>query len=180
MSFPIAIGICENDLRFDLTFLKEFAAPAVDLRVTPVRGGTLNAKTARLVERQATAMKAARLSVCALVVHHDVDRSSHGHRIKAVRRWFKNNGLGKHGLALVVCAPDPCLERWLCLAEGIHGRVRGTKPSAGGEPWKVAWNPRKGIALDRVRAAAKRARKALRGQPDFAAFLAEWSQAFGS
>jgi len=50
-----------------------------------VRGGTLNAKTARLVERQATAMKAARLSVCALVVHHDVDRSSHGHRIKAVR-----------------------------------------------------------------------------------------------
>jgi hypothetical protein len=154
MSFPIAIGICENDLRFDLTFLKEFAAPAVDLRVTPVRGGTLNAKTARLVERQATAMKAARLSVCALVVHHDVDRSSHGHRIKAVRRWFKNNGLGKHGLALVVCAPDPCLERWLCLAEGI--------------------------ALDRVRAAAKRAREALRGQPDFDAFLAEWSQAFGS
>jgi hypothetical protein len=173
--FPVAIGICEDDLKYDLTFLKAFAGRMVDLRVTPLRGGTLEAKAARLVGRQAETMRASGLPVSAVIVHHDVDRASFVHRAGEIERWFQRHGLAGAQLSLVVCAPDPCLERWLCLIEGL--KASNAKPSAGGEPWKRAWTRGKGIPLDRVRAAAARARDVLRGQPDFDRFLADWQDA---
>jgi len=172
MTLPAAIGICENGLQLDFTFLKEFAGPKVDLRVTPIHGGTLDAKTARVVRRQVERMMESGLPVMAVVVHHDVDRSSFEHRVAQIESWFDENRLGDLGVVLVVCAPAPCMERWLCK---IEGRVaRNAKPSAGGDPWKKAWAPSKGILFDRVREAASRAREELPGLPDFDRFFADW------
>jgi hypothetical protein len=175
MTFPAAVGICENDLRFDLTFLKEFAGPRVDLKVTPIRGGTLDAKTARLVVRQVEAMRSVGLPVKAVVVHHDVDRAGFDHRVTEIEKWYGKNRLDRLDLSLVVCAPDPCIERWLCILEG---RVaRNAKPSAGGDPWKRAWFRGRGIQLDRVRDATRRARQGLPGLPAFDRFFADWKAA---
>jgi hypothetical protein len=177
MPFPAAVAICEDDLRFDQTFLKAFSGISVDLRVTPVHGGTLSTKTARLVTRQLDAMSDAGIPVATVVVHHDVDRSSLEHRVAEINDWFHAGGFGKRGLSLVVCSPEPCLERWLCICEGTHSRVRAPKPSAGCDPWKDIWHRGKGIPLDRVRRAAEKARITLRGQPDFDRFYADWMNA---
>jgi hypothetical protein len=177
MPFPAAVAICENDLRLDQTFLKAFAGNTVNLRVTPLHGGTLSGGTIRLVGRQIDAMRKAGVPVGAVVVHHDVDRASLAHRRAEVERWFASGSLRGQGLTLVICAPEPSLERWLCICEGIHSRVKGAKPSAGGDPWKDLWKKGKGITLDRVRGAAQRAREALRGQPDFDRFYEDWKAA---
>jgi hypothetical protein len=177
MPFPTAVAICEDDLRLDQTFLKAFAGDCVDLRVTPVYGGTLNDKTGRVVTRQLEAMRAAGIAVSALVVHHDVDRAGLEHRLAEIKGWFDKSGFPQRELSLVSCTPDPCLERWLCLCEGTQSGVRSAKPSAGGAPWKNLWNRGKGITLDRVRDAAQRARRALRGQDDFERFYRSWKAA---
>jgi hypothetical protein len=177
MAFPAAIGICEDDLKLDLTFLKAFAGPGVDLRMNPLHGGPLEGKAARIIRGQVEAMRGAGIPVRAVVVHHDVDRASLGHRVQEIERWYRRHRLGEMDLALVVCAPDPCLERWLCLLEGLERRVRKTSPSAGGDPWKLAWSRGKGIALDRVRQAATQARQRLRGQLDFDRFFSDWKKA---
>jgi hypothetical protein len=177
MTFPAAIGICEDDLKLDLTFLKAFAPEGVDLRVSPLRGETLTARAARLVRGQVEAARGSGLDVRAVVVHHDVDRASLAHRVREIERWHKCHRLGEMDLALVICAPDPCLERWLCILEGLTRKVRKASPSAGGEPWKLAWSGGKGIALDRVRRAAMEARQKLRGLPDFDRFISDWKRA---
>jgi hypothetical protein len=177
MRFPAAVAICEDDLKLDQTFLKAFAGNAVDLRVTPVRGGTLGAKTVRLIARQLDAMTSAGIDVRTVVVHHDVDRTSLQHRVAEIQQWFNAPVLRKRDLSLVVCAPNPCLERWLCICEGSQARVKSAKPSAGGDPWKALWNKGKGIPLDRVHKAAERARTCLPGQPDFDRFYADWRSA---
>ena len=122
-------------------------------------------------------MRHAGLPVKAVVIHHDVDRSSLANRRALVDTWFKDNLFHEHGLHLVICAPDPCLERWLCICEGSQTRVKAAKPSAGGEPWKHLWNKGKGITLDRVREAAQYARAALHGHQDFDSFFEGWKAA---
>jgi len=177
MSLPVAIGICEDELRFDLTFLKAFAGQTVDLRVTPIRGGTLDGKAARLVTRQISAMQEVGLPVQAVVVHHDADKASFRHRVSQIESWFQSNRFARKGLSLVVCAPDPCLERWLCTIEGHRASIRGTRPSSGCRPWKQAWARGRGIPLDRVREAAEKARGVLQGQSDFDRFFQDWRSA---
>ena len=143
----------------------------------PLSTSPAHTKTVRLVARQLEAMRNAGIAVNAVVVHHDVDRSSLAHRRAEIEKWFDDGTLCKQGFSLVICTPDPCLERWLCMCEGTQTRVKGGKPGAGCDPWKALWNKGKGIPLDRVRDAASRARVALRGQPDFDRFYEDWKSA---
>lgn len=175
MPFPVALAVCENDLRRDLTFLKEFAGSQVDLRVTPLGGGTLDDGVVRLLARQVDSFSEADLTVQAIVVHHDADRTSHRGRVKAVTGWFERSSLREKGAKLVACVPAPCIERWLCIGEGLS--ARSANPAVGCEPWKKAWSGRKGIDLDRVRDVARSARTTLTTLPDFAAFLDAWRAA---
>jgi hypothetical protein len=173
MVFPLALAVCENDLKRDLTFLKAFAGQSVDLRVTPIRGGTLNERVARVIAHQLEAAVKAGLKPQAIVVHQDVDRRSLAASQASVRRWFDAARFAERGCRLVTCTPEPCIERWLCVAARL-GAVRGASPSGGCQPWKAAWSKRKEPDLDRVRKAAAEARTALRGLPDFDAFFDSW------
>ncbi|MCC6996044.1 MAG: hypothetical protein IT370_15655 [Deltaproteobacteria bacterium] len=173
---PLALAICENGLRRDLTFLKAFAGATVDLRVTPVEGGQLDGSIARLLKRQAADVAKAGLEVHAILIHHDADTSSHAGRLQMVMRWFERNGLGETGAGLIVCAPKPCIERWLCLGEGLATKAKGASPAAGCAPWKKAWEGKRGNDLDRVRAVAREARDTLTREDDFASFFAQWKK----
>ncbi len=175
MTFPLALGVCENDLRRDLSFLKSFAGIGVDLRVTPLHGGRLDAKVARLLRRQIQAALKVGLDPCAIVVHHDVDRASLEARRNEVEHWFRTQGLGADGRKLVPCVPAPCTERWLCAVLDV--RVRGAKPSQGCDPWKEAWGHALEPDLDRVRRAAEGARRKLSGLEDFNLFYEAWKRA---
>lgn len=173
MDFPLALAICENDLKRDLTFLKAFAGPRVDLRVTPVHGVTLSPGHVRLLERQMDAAIAAGLAPRAILVHSDVDRGSYvGHR-REIQEWFDATSFRHRGCKLIACTPNPCIERWLCGASGLT-RAKNARPSAGCDPWKAVWSRGKAPDLERVRRAALEARKALRQDESFAAFYAEW------
>jgi hypothetical protein len=171
--FPVVIGVCEDDLRRDHTFLKSFGGVGADLRINPIHGGTLDSGVARLVERQVASAAKAGLTPAAVLVHHDVDRQSVESARSKVRKWFESK-LSATSLPLVVCAPRPCLERWLCRTEGSDKRVRSASPAAGCDPWKKAWERGTGNDLDRVRDAAARARGTLTGLEDFELFLADW------
>jgi hypothetical protein len=175
MPVPLALAVCEDDLRRDLTFLKEFAGTRIDLRVTPMSGGTFNPKVVRLLGRQARAAKEANLSPQAIVVHHDVDRLGSLQALRSrIHRWFQGSELRGIG-RLVVCAPVPCTEAWLCEAVGIQ--AAGASPAAGCDPWKHAWE-RRGIPdLDRVRDASRLSRRALAAREDFSAFYRDWVEA---
>jgi hypothetical protein len=129
-----------------------------------------------LLGRQLDAFRAAKLPVSAIVVHHDADTSSHAGRAQQVRRWFTRTTLAA-AAPLVVCAPTPCLERWLCGALGLDKKVKKANPSAGCAPWKAAWENRRAIDLDRVREAARNVRDRLAGLPDFDAFVTAWDNA---
>jgi hypothetical protein len=173
MVFPLALAICENDLERDLTFLKAFAGPRVDLRVTPVHGVTLKPGHARLLERQMDAAISAGLTPRAVLVHSDGDRRGYtGHR-QEIQSWFDHTGLRERGCKLIASLPNPCIERWLCVASGLT-RAKDARPSAGCDPWKAAWSRGKLPDLERVRRAALVARKALRQDESFAAFYTEW------
>jgi hypothetical protein len=176
MTLPTAVAICENGLSRDLEFLKSFARRHVDLRVTPVGGGTLGPKVARVLRGQVQSMTDNGLTVSAVVVHHDVDRRSLAARRQEVSDWFRSSGLGQLGCSLVVCAPDPCIERWLCLSFELP-RPSRARPSDGCAPWKRTWEKGKGPDLSRVREAAARAHDRLNGEPDFSAFLDDWQKA---
>lgn len=175
MSLPLGVAVCEDDLRRDLTFLKAFAGPRVDLRVTPLSGGTLNGKVVRLLQQQINSMREAGLQAQAIVVHHDVDRGSLGSVRRKIERWFAGSGLGQTQCKLVICAPHPCLERWLCA--GLDVRVQRPRPSDGCEPYKRAWERSAELDLDRVRKAAGLARRKLLSLDDFSSFFEDWKRA---
>jgi hypothetical protein len=175
MPLPLVLGICEDDLERDLAFLKEFAGPKVDLRLTPTRGGGPGAKQVRILKRQHEAATRSKFEVRAFLVHSDADRTGHQQRRREMTRWFGDSGLESLGARLIRCVPEPCTEGWLCRIQSI--RARGASPAAGCDPWKLAWERHSGHDLDRVREAAAKARQKLRLHSDFVSFYTDWKAA---
>lgn len=175
MPLPLVLGVCEDDLERDLTFLKEFAGPHVDIRITPMGKGCPGAKQARLLRSQLEAARRSRFEVKAFLVHGDADGAGLIRRREEMLNRFRRSGLEAGRVRLIRCVPDPCTEAWLCRIGGIA--VRGASPAVGCGPWKRAWERRKGHDLDRVRRAARDARGRLGGQEDFDQFMNDWRAA---
>ncbi|MBI4568621.1 MAG: hypothetical protein HY719_09510 [Planctomycetes bacterium] len=175
MPIPLILGVCEDEVERDLTFLKAFAGNGADLRLTPTHGGTPAGKEARILKRQFDDAKRAGFSVCAFLIHRDADRASLNARENELRKWYSNSELGSLNVPLIRCVPNPCTETWLCAMRGLRGK--NANPAAGGKPWKRAWEKKFGHTLDPVREAAAAARQKLATRDDFARFMTDWTNA---
>lgn len=175
MPLPLVLGICEDELERDLAFLKEFAGPKVDLKLTPTRGGGPGKKQARILRKQYEAALRSGFDVRAFLIHCDADRSGLPKRRQEAVKWFQDSKLGSRGAKLICCIPDPCTESWLCRIRSV--RPRNANPAAGCEPWKRAWERQTGNDLDRVREAARVARQKLPAHSDFDSFMKDWQAA---
>lgn len=170
MSWPVVFGVCENDLQRDQEFLRAFAqVRRVDLSLTPLGAPVLTDRAARLLGRRLEAAAAAGIKVAALLIHSDADtRSAAKHRAE-ILAWAQRQRLR---VPVIPCAPEPCLERWLCRCAELKG---ASAPAAAPcEGWKKSWSRPRGVDLDRVREAAGLAATRLRGLPDFDAFERDW------
>lgn len=173
MSWRVVFGLCENDLQRDQEFLRAFAElNHVDLRLTPMRGPVLTDAGARLLARRLSAAAAERVHVTAVLLHADADTVGCSKRRSEAQQWAK-----RHQLAppLIVCSPDPCLERWLCRCLGLKGKSAPAVSPCDG--WKKSWSKPTGVDLDRVRSGAKVANSKLKGLEDFDLFLDDWDRA---
>jgi hypothetical protein len=177
VALPLALAVCEDDLRRDLTFLKAFAGKYTEIQISPLHGDSLTPRAARLLVGQVHSKTEAGFEVSAIIVHRDADTVALRRRREAAKRWFEDSGLSRLVPKLVVCAPVPCIERWLCESGAAKPRATRAKPSLGCKPWKDAWERGSGIDLDRVRLAAEAARRSLTHLADFESFHSDWCAA---
>lgn len=154
--------ICENGLNRDEQALRHLLGRR-DLRVTPRKGETLDDRSARLVEREFER----RGEKLVLVMHRDADGLTWKNRKQLVEQWFKASRLDRFASQLVVCTPEPCIERWLCLGAGLSHRSRQTQRPC--DPWKKAWEKPSKPEHHRLPLALERLR--LKPPPDLADFL---------
>ena len=139
------------------------------MKLTPLHGPVLTDKAARLLELRIEAATDQRIRVRVLVLQIDCDLQAAAEVRRRARDWVRRHRLK---LPVAICAPAPCLERWLCRCEELVGKSAPT--SAPCQGWKKAWERGRGVDLDRVRAAARSARDRLSGLPDFDDFSRDW------
>ncbi|MEW6434348.1 MAG: hypothetical protein AB1730_22845 [Myxococcota bacterium] len=170
MNWPVVFGLCENDLQRDQEFLRAYAeVDQVDLKLVPLSGPVLTDGAARLLSRRLAAAANAGVEIAAVLLHTDADTVGAAKRRKQAQQWAQRLGFK---VPVIVCCPDPCLERWLCRCQDLKGASAPAASPCDG--WKKGWSRSKGVDLDRVRSAARIARAALRGLPDFDEFHANW------
>lgn len=141
--------LCENDLNRDGNVLRQVLDPR-PVRVLPCLGETLDARAARLVQRNAAALASSRPKPV-LVVHRDADESTVSERRRQIDAWLSEHDLGRLVHAVVPCIPDPCIERWLCA--GARLKVRAEQTIRPCEPWKKCWERAPGPEWRRLEAA---------------------------
>jgi hypothetical protein len=112
--------------------------------------------------------------VRAVLLHRDANARGLAARRMELEQWFRSSRLSRRIPCLVMCVPAPCIERWLCHGEDIDGRVASRDRQRNCDPWKHAWERRRGLDLDRVRRVAGSARRKLRNLEDFAVFMKDW------
>lgn len=170
MSWPLVFGLCENDLQRDQEFLRAFAErDQIDLKLVPLKGPVLTDAGARLLSKRLSAAAEAGLEVAAILLHADADTVGADRRRRQALDWATRLHLQ---VPVIVCSPDPCLERWLCRCLELKGKSAPAASPCDG--WKKGWNQAKGVDLDRVRSAAAVAASKLKGLPDFELFQTDW------
>lgn len=177
MGIPIVLGLCEDGLMRDLTFLKEFAGDRVSLRLTPFQLGGLTDGGIRILERLLQGLRDSSQAASAILIHHDADQFDVASLRERVSEAYQASLLARWRLPLILCLPRPCTETWLCLCSSPVRKAKRASPKKACDPWKRVWEKGGGNDLDRVKGVAAAARPRLRGHNDFDLFYADWRRA---